>query len=234
MSRPPPVPLPVSDPAGLADGPWPATFAPAETDDIRPESKLHTRGPWRSLGQFWQPAGPEAGFRPGRACATWHGAALTFTLLFRGRPAGNRARRLNERTWELGDVGEVFLQIPGRPDYWEFHVTPENQRLQLHWPPGGLAALRSGNAPLDQFTLGARNGLRSTATVEADGWRATLAVSAATLGLANLSAGLCFRAAVCRYDCGGTAAPVCSSTAPLREMAFHRPDEWPVLTLCPP
>lgn len=211
---------------------WPARYFPAENRFAGPAPS--DTGTWVPLGQSWLPRGTEAGFRPGQARVTWHEQALIFNLLFRGRPTGNRARRLNERTWELGDVGEVFLQISGRADYWEFHVTPENHRLQLHWPPHGLAAFRSGGAPLEQFTLGPKAGLRSTAIVEDGGWRATLAVPVAALGLAGLAAGLCFRTAVCRYDCAGTADPVCSATAPLREMSFHRPDEWTSLTLCPP
>jgi hypothetical protein len=50
--------------------------------------------------------------------------------------------RRNEETWKTGDVVELFLQNDGSPDYYEFHLTPENQRLQLHFPDA--AALRSG------------------------------------------------------------------------------------------
>jgi hypothetical protein len=207
------------------------SLATGRTGDARISPSSHSA--WKSLGQRWRDSGTIPGFRPGRARATWDAQALTFTLLFRGCPSGNRARRLNERTWELGDIGEVFVQLPGRAGYWEFHVTPENQRLQLHWPVGGLAAFRSGQVPFEEFTLGPRTGLTSTATVWPDRWRATLTIPAAVLGLTGFSAGQSLRAAVCRYDCVGAADPVCSSTAPLLAPSFHRPKEWSVLTLHP-
>ncbi len=37
---------------------------------------------------------------------------------------------------------ELFLRKEGCADYYEFHLTPENQRLQLHFP--NEAALKSG------------------------------------------------------------------------------------------
>lgn len=213
---------------------WPAPHIGAEGRGNNARMCAPTRTVWRPLRQSWRSAGPAAGFRSGRARATWNARALTFTMLFRGRPAGNRARRLNERTWELGDVGEVFLQLSGAGGYWEFHVTPENQRLQLHWPAGGLAVFRAGRAAFEEFTLGPEAGLSSTATVWPDRWRATLTIPASVLGLAGFSSGQSLRAAVCRYDCAGSAEPVCSSTAPLLEPSFHRPAEWSVLTLSRP
>lgn len=213
---------------------WPACYQAAENRTDNAMRCPATAATWKPLRQAWRPGRPAAGFRPGRARAAWDTQTLTFTMLFRGRPGGNRARRLNERTWELGDVGEVFVQLPGAGDYWEFHVTPENQRLQLRWPADGLAAFRAGRAAFEEFTLGPEAGLTSTATVWPDRWRATLTIPAAVLGLGGFAAGQSLRATVCRYDCAGSAEPVCSSTAPLVEPAFHRPAEWSVLTLSPP
>ncbi|MBS0631975.1 MAG: hypothetical protein JSS11_08690 [Verrucomicrobia bacterium] len=185
------------------------------------------------LRQTWRDNGTEPGFRPGEARVNWTADALNFQFRFHGRPTGNRARRLNERTWELGDIAEVFLQITGCREYWEFHVTPENQRLQLHWPPHGLAAFRAGEQPFETFLLGPEASLESTTTVTAEGWSGSLAIPSAVLGLTELKADQPFRTAVCRYDYIGAAEPVCSSTAPLRELAFHRPDAWMDLVLSP-
>ena len=46
----------------------------------------------------------------------------------------NHADADNQQTWRSGDVLELFLQETGRPDYYEFHSTPEGIRLQLHLP----------------------------------------------------------------------------------------------------
>lgn len=188
---------------------------------------------WHQLGQHWRPQA-EPGINLGWARIRWNDTGLLFETVFLQHRPANRARRLNERTWELGDIAEVFLQLSDRADYWEFHVTPENLRLQLHWPEGGLAAFRAGHAPFAKFTLGPHSGVSSTATVWPDHWRTTLTIPASLLGLNGFSAGQSLRTAVCRYDCAGSAEPVCSSTAPLLEPSFHRPADWSVLTFTPP
>lgn len=206
--------------------PAPAVSGPLPVPSVR-------RGEWRSLGQAWSSGGTGAGFRRGRARFFWQPKALVVEWIFLGAPLGNRARRLNEPTWVLGDVGELFVQAGGRGEYFEFHVTPENRRLQLRWPPGGLAEFRAGREPLSHFTLGSRSGLASEAVVGANHWAARLKVPARALGLERLGPDTLLRAAVCRYDCARERPPVHSSTAPLRELSFHRPAEWTTLRLLP-
>lgn len=212
---------------------WPVLPLTGSSASVRPASLADIDPAWHQLGQHWRPA-PAPGLNPGWARIRWNCTGLFYEVLFLQRRPANRARRLNERTWELGDIAEFFLQLPGGDGYWEFHVTPENQRLQLRWPAGGLAAFRAGRAAFEDFTLGPEAGLTSTATVWPDRWCATLTIPAAVLGLGGFAPGQSLRAAVCRYDCSGSAEPVCSSTAPLLEPAFHRPAEWSVLTLSPP
>jgi hypothetical protein len=43
----------------------------------------------------------------------------------------NRADAMNQKTWMLGDVFEIFLRPESQEAYYEFHLTPENQVLQL-------------------------------------------------------------------------------------------------------
>ena len=56
-----------------------------------------------------------------------------YALMQSDRPK-NRADADNQKTWQTGDALELFLQETGRPDYYEFHSTPEGIRLQLHLP----------------------------------------------------------------------------------------------------
>ena len=56
-----------------------------------------------------------------------------FALLQSDNPK-NRADADNQKTWQTGDVLELFLQETGCADYYEFHSTPEGIRLQLHLP----------------------------------------------------------------------------------------------------
>ena len=100
-----------------------------------PAVSLSDLGPdWKDLGQAWLPA-RESGFNRGWARIRWNADGLLFETLFTQTRPSNRARRLNDRTWELGDVGEFFLQERQTGRYLELHVTPENQRLQCSGRP---------------------------------------------------------------------------------------------------
>lgn len=184
------------------------------------------------FSQTWLPAGPEPGFQDSSACVTWEPSGLTFGIEMMGAGATNRARQLNEPTWELGDVAEVFIGVRERPDYFEFHVTPENQRLQLHFPADGVARLRAGQAKLSEFAFD-RPGVESRTQRNVGSWSVSLKISPAVLGLAEFQAGQVFDIALCRYDYGGKAAPVFSSTAQLTAPNFHRRHEWQQLRLAP-
>jgi hypothetical protein len=172
---------------------------------------------WIDLRQHWRgPAGPEAGFRPARARFERRPDGLRFEVVLEELAPGNRAASLNERTWRLGSVCEIFVRH--RADrYLELHVTPENRRLQLDWPLGGLAEIRAGRARLEDFMVPDEGWCRTAAAAVPGGWRleADFAVDGPEL-----------LAAVCRYDCSQPDHPILSSTALLAEPAFHRWQEW--------
>ncbi len=189
---------------------------------------------WHPLRQHWLGDRPDPHFQPGWTRVRWTPSALVFDLVFAGAQQRNRARKLNEPTWDLGDVGEIFLQVEGRSDYLEVHVTPENQRLQLRFPADGIAAVRAGRARLADFMVTDPAWVASTVTTSAMDLRVRVTLPAATLGLgdAPLHPGLRFRVAVCRYDYGPRPAdPILSSSASLSAPAFHQPSEWSLLHL---
>ncbi|MSU66598.1 MAG: hypothetical protein EXS38_10965 [Opitutus sp.] len=186
---------------------------------------------WQPLVQAWRPAGLEPGFQPGWARVSWDESFLRFEIYFKASAPSNRARGLNERTWELGDICEVFLGIPDTTDYLELHVTPENQRLQLRWRTDGLERFRAGAAPLADFLVADASWVESVTAIAQGYWFTEVVVPAAVLGCAAFAAGTALRAAVCRYDCDGRPEPVFSSTAPLRELSYHRRQDWQDLVL---
>jgi hypothetical protein len=186
---------------------------------------------WHQLGQHWRPA-PEAGLNPGWARIRWNDSGLLYEAVFLQRKPGNRARRLNERTWELGDLCEFFLQETTTGRYLELHVTPENQRLQLVWPPGGLDRFRTGTAPLEDFLVPDSGWVESAATVAADHWTARAFVPYSCLGLGHTARLPVLRTAVCRYD-RSLGPELLSSTARLTEPNYHRHQEWSELRLRP-
>ncbi len=181
---------------------------------------------WRPLQQSWQ---SEASSRcnPGWARVRWRPDGLLFDAIFLGSHPRNRARELNERTWELGDVAEFFVHAAGTAIYAELHVTPGNQRLQLCWPLPAHAAVASGEAALESVLVPERDWAATAVHISTNHWTVRAWLPAVSFGLpGGLSPGLSLRTAVCRYDYSHGALPELSSTAPFTGAAFHRLAEW--------
>jgi hypothetical protein len=199
-------------------GDYPAIPAPADLG-----------ADWVELGQAWR-AAPEPGFNRGWGRIRWDEFGLHFEACFLQRAPSNRATGLNQRTWEMGDIAEFFLQETATGRYLELHVTPENQRLQLVWPLGGLDRFRAGAARLDDFLVTDPHWVRSAAQVQLDHWTASAHVPFAGLGLKASEQLPALRAAVCRYD-RSLGPELLSSTARLTEPNYHRHSEWTELRL---
>ena len=186
---------------------------------------------WKPLRQFWRPGGVEPNFQPGWARIAWQPEWLFYEAIFLGGGARNRARALNERTWELGDIGEIFVALAGGPGYVELHVTPENQRLQLLWRPGQFGKFQADQRTFAENTVANPDWVRSAVFQNEAGWSVGVILPAAIFGVERLAPTLSLRTAVCRYDCAARAAPVLSSTAALTAPSYHRRDEWHSLAL---
>lgn len=209
----------------------PAQYAPLITANPSGSSTLDSRD-WWPLRQAWRPTGPERNFQPGWARITWERDRLCYEALFVGASPRNRARTLNERTWELGDICEVFVEVAGGPGYVELHVTPENQRLQLLWPSAAFERFSAGKTPLTAATISDPDWVQSAVQMTETSWAISAILPARVLGAAELSPGLSLRTAVCRYDCGVHGEPVrLSSTAALTFPSYHRREEWHLLVL---
>ena len=138
----------------------------------------------------------------------------------------NAARSLNEHTWELGEVAETFIEEEGRQDYVEVHVTPENQRLQLRFPHGGIERLRAGAASLTSFLIPDAAWAQSLTCVRGDHWASRLILPVSCFSSGFLSEGRRFLGNFSRYDCADAGDPILSATAPLTEPSYHRRHEW--------
>lgn len=187
--------------------------------------------PELQLRQAWLPA-PEPDFLPGTVRVGWREETLLVLAELEDADIFTRATALNQRTWELGDAFEIFLKSPDLEEYVEFHVTPNNQRLQLRFPSTAAlrAAQRSGE--FDRYLL-AGSPIRSWVWLqpEARRWFSFAAVPAATVwGPGRQMAGRAWRFSFSRYDyTRGNAQPVVSSTSPHREPDFHSQAEWGTL-----
>ncbi len=184
---------------------------------------------WKPLLRHQRKGEPLRGdFHPGWARLGWNVSVLVAEFAFAGNGAGNRARGLNERAHLLGDVGEIFLQWAGADRYIEIQVTPENQRLQLGWSGERIAAVRKGQATLEDFTISDPDWVQSVTTVAPTFWSARVVVPAAAIlaGGREFDPETALLAAVGRYDYGGRETPILSASTDFRGQPFHTRAAW--------
>jgi hypothetical protein len=177
------------------------------------------------LTQAWRNE-VESEFEPAWAQLGWRDDLFLIFAELSDRDIFNRAQRLNEKTWLLGDVLEIFVQREHDAAYFEYHVTPENQRLQLKF---ASAAPGQGLTFLDDPAL-----LTSRTWIfpEQKRWCVFAQISGQSLGVTKGSlAGEKWKFSLGRYDyTRGREEPVISSSSLHREPYFHRLHEWELLS----
>jgi hypothetical protein len=185
------------------------------------------------LGQAWRSM-PDPGFAPSAVRTAWRDTSLLVFAELEDADIFTRAVRHNDRFWELGDTFEIFLQPEGARSYVEFHVTPNNLRLQLRFdtPPSPGRASDPFEVALIRDDV-----FESRVWVDqaAGQWSVLARIPAAAVdpGSASLE-GTTWRFSFSRYDyTRGCDTPVISSTSPHSEPRFHRPDEWRPLRFVP-
>jgi len=153
-------------------------------------------------------------------------ATLTDADIFNG------ATKLNQRTWELGDVFEIFLRSSALESYVEFHVTPHNQRLQLHYPGRSAVDRARVGGSFDEFLVPGE-AFRSRTWIGEGHWSVFSEIpTRAVCGADEYNASVPWRFSFGRYDFtrGAGKEPVVSSTSPHAKPDFHRLHEWGVMT----
>lgn len=175
----------------------------------------------------------EDGFSPGEVRMGWRGCSLLVFAELTDLDIHNGATSLNQHTWELGDVFEIFLRSAEQQSYVELHVTPQNQRLQLHYPDARAAQSAREHGRLDDF-LTRQEVFHSKTWIDAplNRWQIYAEIPARTVcGSDQSIQGTQWRFSFGRYDyTRGVEKPVVSSTSPHAKPDFHRQHEWGVIT----
>jgi hypothetical protein len=183
------------------------------------------------MRQAWR-AEPEPSLAPAAVRAGWRDDVLCVFAELADADIHTAVTDHNQRSWELGDVFEMFLQPVGQLSYVELQVAPNNCRLQLKFPDaewrGRVSkedAVSQALRPTDTFT--------STTWLDAalGQWCVLAMIPAATVAdRPGPLAGSHWRFSFSRYDyTRGANAPVISSTSPHAEPGFHRLHEWGIL-----
>jgi hypothetical protein len=182
-----------------------------------------------------QPASqpPAEPFRGGRVAAVHDGVYFYAVAEFEDVDIFNEATRMNQRTWMLGDVFEIFLRPSSQESYYEFHVTPENQIMQLRIPNSD-AFYRKGppeekRATFQQNLL-AEKFIESSTEVQREKnlWRAMVSIPLDRISEnKKWEATDAWMVSFCRYDyTRGQLKPVVSSSSSHQRMDFHNQSEW--------
>lgn len=194
-------------------------------DDWEATGRAMREGVRLDFAQPWQKA-EEPDLASGQVWMGVEGGDLvTYAVLADDQPA-NRAREWNEPTWMTGDVLEFFFQAEGCEGYYEFHVTPENVRLQLFFP--SVAAFREQRGHRHWAIAESRFHSATRISGERTGWEAVLRVPLVLVaGEPRADGGNRFRFSFSRYDYQpGRVKPVTSTTSPLDVPDFHCIDRW--------
>ncbi|MGC1481168.1 MAG: hypothetical protein WA771_11730 [Chthoniobacterales bacterium] len=173
------------------------------------------------LGQPWN-ASPDPTFRPGDVEIRWSPRALHVTATLTDGEIFTEVTSDNQRTWELGDVFEMFILPQGHEEYVELHVVPTNHRTQLHFP----AHLPGPRPKTFESRIIDPADFESQIHLSAIGWRIEAAIPARIFDVPEFACGQRFHMNFARYDATRDQPPVLSSTARHPVIDFHRIQEW--------
>lgn len=185
-----------------------------------------------TMQQAWL-AQPEPDLLPARVRVGWRRDALVIEAELADRDIFNPVTEFNQAAFNAGDVFEIFLRPDWQQPYFEFHVTPGNQLLQLRFADAQQARQLPSVGTLDERL--AANKIwksRMTSSVRVDAaaqrWFVSVAIPfAMVVETGTMQPGARWLCSFCRYDyTRGRAQPVLSSTSPHAQCNFHRQEEW--------
>jgi len=210
-----------------------------DTSNLRLVQEVFQPLPRHALGQAWL-AKEESGFAPAFVRIGWRGDSLLVFAELTDADIFNFATAHNQRAWELGDTFEIFLKPAGHPAYFEFQVTPNNQRVQLRF--ANLDALENlrKKGPIESVLMpGEIFHSRTWIPPHAKCWYVYAEINAANLDNHTGSLqGKRWHFSFSRYDyTSWRKKPVISSTTPHAKPDFHCQQEWGMMTfdvLTPP
>jgi hypothetical protein len=182
-----------------------------------------------SLRQAWRDT-PQTEFRPASVRVGWDAARLLIYAELQDDDIFNPVVVFNEPAFMQGDVFEMFLRPAGQESYYEFHVTPGNQRFQLRFPSEEAfrAPKPAPGIPADWFLNHRQIESRVTVDATQKTWRVLAGVPFDWVcENERPHAGSEWLFSFSRYDyTRGQSSPVLSSTSAHAKVDFHRQCEW--------
>ena len=202
---------------------------------------------WSALGALFRDADfalfqqswlaqPAPWFRPAMAAMVWTADSLVVYAELCDDDIHNTipADDFNRMAIEFGDVFEIFLKPAGQESYFEFHVAPNNHKLQLRFPClEPFKKLKDTfNTPeelFDSFKIW-KPVVESRVRIDAAAkkwWVAVRIPLAMLVEAAPPAPGVRWLFSCCRYDYTRPGSePVHSSTSPHSALNFHLVHEY--------
>lgn len=185
-----------------------------------------------TMQQAWL-AQPEPDLLPARVRVGWSESALLVEAELPDRDIFNPVTEFNQTAFNNGDVFEIFLRPEWQQPYFEFHITPTNQLLQLRFADDQQIRQLPTTGTLDERLSAhkiwkARIASAVRVDTAAERWFVSAAIPfALVVETGAMAPGARWLCSFCRYDhTRGQAKPVLSSTSPHPQCNFHRQTEW--------
>lgn len=181
------------------------------------------------LNQGWLPA-PQPEFRPASVRTGWaHDGLFVFAEL-EDVDIFNPITEFNAMAFQHGDVFEMFLRPADQSPYYEFHVSPQNQKLQLRFPSSDVffTPRKEPSLPADWFVSSRVIESRVRVDAARNRWWVQALIPFDLVAEAGpVRAGSRWLFSFSRYDyTRGQDKPILSSTSPHQQVNFHRQQEW--------
>lgn len=185
------------------------------------------------LREAWLPERSDY-FQPAVVSTGWTADALIVWARLTDLDIFNEVREFNQWAFNKGDAFEIFLRPCQQPAYFEFHLTPFNQLLQLRFPSAEKFRAMTKVPGWDDECLVYEPRLESRATIAAEEnrWEVVAAIPfSLVVEEGKVEDGSQWLFSFSRYDhTRGLSEPTLSSSSPHGVCNFHRQEEWGTLT----
>jgi hypothetical protein len=183
------------------------------------------------LRQGWADQ-PSPDYRPARVRVGYTKGALILLAELEDADIFNPATELNEPSFLRGDVLEMFLRPVTQDAYYEFHVSPQNQKFQLRIPSAAAFQKPPPDNGESRKLWNPMFESRVRVLSEQQKWQVLAAVPFRSVeeSVAPGHEDVRWLFSFSRYDyTRGHEHPALSSTSPHPFASFHRQTEWGTL-----
>lgn len=183
--------------------------------------------------QFWKPA-PEENFCSGEVRTGWSADGLWVYAVLQDEDISNEEETANAFFFLKGDVFEIFVRPENQDAYYEFHVGPANQQLQMRIP--SAAAFNNQKDGESEGWKISGPVMRSWVQIDEENkqWKVLVFLPFDEINESSKTS-QDWRISFSRYDyTRGSKRPILSSTSEHSVLGFHRQNEWTTLRFVSP